>query len=105
MEVKLDFTPHAIQQALNYTRFSPRAWVAALVESDSMAELPRRYPTLFDYAISRGLGVLACRRRQGRRYEVTPVHWPIRNQPDPLVEKEFVERYREYFETAGRHRA
>lgn len=101
VEVKLDFTAHAIQQALNYTRFSHRAWVAALVESDSMAELPRRYPTLFDYAISRGLGVLACRRRQGRRYEVTPVHWPLRNQPDPMLEEEFIERYREYFETAG----
>jgi hypothetical protein len=101
VEVKLDFTAHAIKQALNYTRFSHRAWVAALVESDSMAELPRRYPALFDYAISRGLGVLACRRRQGRRYEVTPVHWPLRNQPDPLLEEEFKERYREYFETAG----
>jgi hypothetical protein len=55
-----------------------------------MAELPRRYPALFDYAISRGLGVLA--RRQGRRYEVTPVHWPLRNQPDPLLEEEFMER-------------
>jgi hypothetical protein len=100
VEVKLEFSAHVVQQALNYARFSHRAWVAVLVESDSLAELPRRYPALFDYAISRGLGVLACRRRQGRRYDVTPVHWPLRNQPDPLQEQEFIERYREEFETA-----
>jgi hypothetical protein len=100
VEVKLDFTAHAVHQALNYARFSHRAWVAVLVESDSRAELPRLYPSLFDYAISHGLGVLACRRRQGRSYEVLPVHWPRRNQPDPLEEQEFIERYREQFETA-----
>jgi hypothetical protein len=100
VEVKLDFTAHAVQQALNYTRFSHRAWVAVVVESDSRAELPRLHPSLFDYAVSNGLGVLACRRRQGRSYEVLPVHWPRRNQPDPLEEQEFVERYREQFEAA-----
>jgi hypothetical protein len=101
VEVKLEFSPHVVQQALSYTRFSHRAWVAVPVEGDSTAYLPRRYPALFDYAISRGLGVLACRRRQGRSYEVTPVHWPLRNQGDPLQEQEFIERYREQFEKAG----
>ena len=100
VEVKLEFSPHVVQQALNYTRFSHRAWVAVLVETDSRNELPQRYPALFDYAISRGLGVLACRRRQGRSYEVLPVHWPLRNQLDPLLEEEFIERYRECFEAA-----
>lgn len=83
VEVKLEFSAHVVQQALNYTRFSHRAWVAVLVETDLRNELPQRYPALFDYAISRGLGVMACRRRQGRSYEVLPVHWPLRNQLDP----------------------
>lgn len=100
VEVKLEFSAHAVQQALNYTRFSHRSWVAVVVESDSRAELPQRYPALFDYAISRGLGVLACRRRQGRAYDVSPVHWPLRNQPDPLEQHEFIERYREELEAA-----
>jgi hypothetical protein len=101
VEVKLEFGAHVVQQALNYTRFSHRAWVAVLVETDLRNELHQRFPALFDYAISRGLGVLACRRRQGRSYEILPVHWPLRNQVDPLLEKEFIERYREQFEQAG----
>jgi hypothetical protein len=100
VEVKLEFSPQVVQQALSYTRFSHRSWVAVLVESDSMDYLPRRYPALFDYAISRGLGVLACRRRQGRSYDVTPIQWPIRNQTDTLQELEFIERYRGQFEQA-----
>jgi hypothetical protein len=100
VEVKLEFSAQAVQQALNYTRFSHRAWVAVLVEKDLRAELPQRFPALFEYAISRGLGVLACRRLQGRSYEVLPVHWPLRNQPDPLQEAEFIERYREQLEQA-----
>jgi hypothetical protein len=100
VEVKLEFSAQVVQQALNYTRFSHRAWVAVLVETDLRTELPQRYPALFDYAISRGLGVLACRRRQGRSYEVLPIHWPLRNQPDPLREEEFISRYREQFEQA-----
>lgn len=100
VEVKLEFSAHAVQQALNYTRFSHRAWLAVVVETASRDELPRRYPALFEYAIARGLGVLACRRLQGRSYEVLPVHWPVRNQPDPLQEEEFIERYRELFEQA-----
>jgi len=100
LEVKLEFSAHAVHQALSYTRFSHRAWVAVLVESGLRAELPQRYPALFEYAISRGLGVLACRRLQGRSCEVFPVHWPLRNQSDPVQEEEFTERYREQFEEA-----
>lgn len=101
VEVKLEFSARAVQQALNYRRFSNRTWVAALVETDSRDEIPRRYPALFDYAISCGLGVLGCRRRQGSSYDVLPVHWPLRSQPDPLQEEEFIKRYRDHFEEAG----
>jgi hypothetical protein len=101
VEVKLEFSAHVVQQALNYKRFSHRTWVAVVVELDSKDDLPRRYPALFDYAISNGLGVLACRRRQGRRYEVLPVNWPLRNQPEPLAEEDFIERYRDQLREAA----
>lgn len=101
VEVKLEFSAHAVQQALNYARFAHRAWVACVVESDSNLELRERNPALFDYAVSRGIGILACRRSQGRGYRVRPIHWPMRSQPALLDEKEFQERYREQFEEAG----
>jgi hypothetical protein len=101
VEVKLEFSPQAVQQALNYARFSHRAWIAVQAETDSNSYLRELDPNLFEYVISRGLGILACRRRQGRSYEVFPVHWPLRNQPGSLEKEEFVERYREQFEAAG----
>jgi len=101
VEVKLEFSAQVVQQPLNYARFSHRAWVAVLVETNSNSELRERNPTLFEYVISHGLGILACRRRQGRSYDVFPVHWPTRNQLDPLEEAEFLERYRDEFEEAG----
>jgi hypothetical protein len=101
VEVKLDFNARVVQQALNYTRFSHRAWIAVPVATDSRSELREREPTLFEYAISRGLGILACRRGRGRSYEVYPIHWPLRNQLDPLEEEEFKERYKDEFEEAG----
>jgi len=101
VEVKLEFSAQVVQQPLNYARFSHRAWVAVLVETNSNYELRERNPTLFEYVISHGLGILACRRRQGRSYDVFPVHWPTRNQLDPLEEAEFLERYRDEFEEAG----
>lgn len=101
VEVKLEFSAHAIQQALNYKRFAHRVWVACLVESDSNLELRDRNPGLFDYAVSSGVGVLACRRSQGRGYKVRPIQWPVRSQPDLLEEQEFKERYRPQFEDAG----
>jgi hypothetical protein len=101
VEVKLEFNPQVVQQALNYTRFSHRAWIAVPVETDSHVELRERDPGLFEYAIARGLGVLACRRRRGKSYDVFPVHWPQRNTLDLLDQEEFVERYRDEFEEAG----
>jgi hypothetical protein len=101
VEVKLEFTAQAVQQALNYARFVHRAWVACLVESDSNLELRERNPALFEYAVSRGVGVLACRRSQGRGYKVRPIHWPSRSHPALWDEKEFLGRYRPQFEDAG----
>jgi hypothetical protein len=100
VEVKLEFGPQVVQQALNYARFSHRAWVAVAVQSSPL-ELRALHPALFEYAISRGLGLLACRRRQGGRYEVDPVHWPLLSQPDRLEQEEFIERYRDELEQAG----
>jgi len=101
VEVKLEFSAQVVHQALNYTRFSHRAWIAVPVETDENSELRERNPALFEYAISHGLGILACRRRQGGRYDVFPIHWPLRHQPLLLEEEEFLERYRNEFEEAG----
>lgn len=101
VEVKLEFSPQVVQQALSYTRFSHRAWAAVPVRTDSHSELREFNPPLFEYAISRGLGLLACRRTRGKGYEVFPVHWPLRQQIDPSEEEGFKERYRSEFEEAG----
>jgi hypothetical protein len=104
VEVKLEFNPPVVQQALNYTRFCHRAWIAVPVETDSNAaalELRERNANLFEYSIAKGLGILACRRRQGRSYEVFPVHWPLRFEPEKLEREECIERYRSFFEQAG----
>ena len=101
VEVKLEFSAQVVQQALSYTRFSHRVWVAVPVDTDSHSELRERNPALFEYANSRGLGVLACRRRKGRSFEIFPIHWPLRNSLDPLEEEEFLERYRDEFEEGG----
>jgi hypothetical protein len=101
VEVKLEFSAHAVHQALSYARFSHRTWIAVPVDTDSHSELRETNLSLFEYAISRGLGILACRRRQGKSYEVFPIHWPLRNQPEPLAEDQFKERYRDVFEEAG----
>jgi len=99
VEVKLEFNAQVVQQAVNYTRFSHRAWVAVSVAAQS--ELREGSPALFEYAISRGLGLLACRRGKGRSYEVIPVHWPLRNQIDPCELEGLKERYRSELEDAG----
>jgi hypothetical protein len=103
VEVKLDFTSRLVQQARNYARFSDRVWIAVPVLADiaDAATALREFdPILFEHVIETGLGVLACRRRPGRSYEVIPVQWPRKLTPD-LVEKElFVERYRHHFEDA-----
>lgn len=104
VEVKLEFVPQVVQQALNYLRFSNRVWIAIPVSSDpgqAAQELRDKNPRLFDYVVSSGLGVLACHRRQGRSYDVFPVHWPKWHDSDPLERELFVERYRSRLEEAG----
>ena len=106
VEVKLAFSPQAIHQALNYTRFSDRVWLAVPVTFDSSQAnkaalaLRAENPTLFDYAVNHGLGILACRRARGRSYDVFPVHWPRRCTPDPVEKEKFIERYRDQLEDA-----
>ena len=104
VEVKLDFTARLVQQARNYARFSDRVWVAVPVlaeASDASAALREFDPLLFEHVIDTGLGILACRRRPGRSYEVLPVHWPRRTRADAVEKEAFLERYRRHFEQAG----
>lgn len=104
VEVKLDFTARLIQQAKNYMRFSDRVWVAVPVlaeASDASAALREYDALLFEHAIDCGLGILACRRRPGRSYEVVPVQWPRKLNPDAVEKEQFLERYRRVFEKAG----
>lgn len=104
VEVKLDFTARLIQQARNYSRFADRVWIAVPVLADlaeASSALRDFDPLLFEHVVDSGLGILACRRRPGRSYEVVPVHWPRRNDPDPVEKELFLERYRKHFEAAG----
>jgi hypothetical protein len=103
VEVKLDFTAKLVQQAHNYCRFSDRVWIAVPVLADvsDSAQALREYdPALFDYVVDIGLGVLACRRRPGKSYEVIPVQWPRRLHPDPVEKEAFIDRYRTDLESA-----
>jgi hypothetical protein len=104
VEVKLDFVPQAVQQALNYLRFSNRVWIAVPVSSDppqAAIELRDKDPQLFEYVISNGIGILACHRRPGRSYNVFPIQWPSWRASDLVERERFAERYRERLEDAG----
>lgn len=104
VEVKLEFTARAIQQAHNYGRFADRVWFAVPVQApvgQAAIELRETDLRLFEYAVREGIGILACHRRRGRTYEVVPIHWPKRGTPDPADREAFVERHRDTFEDAG----
>jgi len=99
VEVKLDFCAKLVQQANNYRRFSHRVWIALPVSTDEPGiEIRESAPSLFEYVIEQGIGILACRRRQGHSYEIWPIQWPRLNQLDSLERIEFMERYRTVFE-------
>lgn len=101
VEVKLSFTAGLVHQAHNYTRFAHRVWIAIPVNAspeEAAVSLREENPSLFDYVIELGIGILACKRRQGRSYEVVPIHWPRRYACDSLEMDGFVERYRDVFE-------
>lgn len=101
VEVKLYFSPRLVLQALNYQRFAHRVWVAVPVSTDMPAnELREVDAQLFDYIIEHGIGILACRKRKGGKYEVSPIHWPSLNRLDHVETAGFIERYREKFEEA-----
>lgn len=103
VEAKLSFNAVAVQQAMNYARFSDRVWVAVPVSaqpSEAASELREADPLLFDYVVENGLGILACKRTQGRGYNVYPIHWPLKKTPDPLSRKDAINRYRGTFEEA-----
>lgn len=103
VEVKLDFTPRLVQQARNYARFADRVWLAVPITADAgdAAAAVREYdPSLFEHVVETGLGILVCRRRPGKSYEIMPIQWPRRIVPDPLEKAMFLERYRRTFESA-----
>jgi len=104
IEVKLEFSAKAVHEACSYTRFSHRVWVACAVNSEppeAALELRSKDPGLFDYAVARGIGILACRHAKGRSYEIFPIHWPVWQDPEAVEKDRFVERYRSHFEQAG----
>jgi hypothetical protein len=103
VEVKLEFSARLVQQARNYTRFSDRVWIAVPVEAeagDAGSALREDDGLLFEHVVAAGLGVLACKRRRGRSYDVFPVHWPRRQNPDVHEKDVFIERYRSLLERA-----
>jgi hypothetical protein len=69
--------------------------------AEAALELRNADPGLFDYTVNRGIGILGCRRTQGRGYEVFPIHWPEWQNPEPIEKERFVGRYRRFFEEAG----
>ena len=104
VEVKLQFHSRLVQQANNYRRFSNRVWIAVPVGSqiqDAAYELRELDSMLFEYVVELGIGILACRRRQGGAYAVAPIHWPRLCHPDPVERDAFVGRYHAVFEDAG----
>jgi len=102
VEVKLSFSPRLVLQAGNYKRFAHRVWVAVPVSSYEPGVELREYDALlFEHVIEEGIGVLACRKKQGGAYEVWPIHWPRLNLLDSLARDAFIERYRSVFEEAN----
>lgn len=104
VEVKLKFNAELVQQASNYRRFSHRVWIAVPIEgsiADSCSYLRGEDRRLFECVLDMGIGILACRMRQGGRYEVAPVHWPQRQNPNRYEKVEFLQRYHDIFVNAS----
>ena len=101
VEVKLDFSPKLVLQASNYKRFAHRVWAAVPVTSDEPGIELREYDALlFEHVLEAGIGILACRKKQGGAYDVWPIHWPRLNPLDSIARDAFVARYRPIFEEA-----
>lgn len=101
VEVKLEFSPRLVLQASNYKRFAHRVWAAVPVTSEEPGiELREHDSLLFEHVLEEGIGILACRKRQGGAFDVWPIHWPRLNRLDSIARDAFVLRYRPIFEEA-----
>ncbi len=101
VEIKLEFTARLVQQAANYRRFSHRVWIAVPTDNEgalAAEELRQQDERLFDHCIQLGLGILSCKRAQGKSYRVSAIHWPSCQSPLPGEVEAFQERYRKQLE-------
>jgi hypothetical protein len=109
VEAKQDFTAEAVFQALSYTRFADRVWVAVLIppkisDDNHIEWLMDTNLELFEYAIDMGLGILACRRTQGGgngRYNIYIQSYPQLQTPKKACRENFEKRYQEQLLLAG----
>lgn len=109
VEAKQDFTAEAVYQALSYSRFAHRVWVAVLIPPKTSGYshiewLMEKNLELFEYAVDMGLGILACRRTQGGgngRYNVSIQSYPRLQTPNKVSRENFESRYREQLVRAG----
>lgn len=103
VEAKLEFSAKLVQQANNYRRFADRVWIAVpvRVSLDKAATWLRlENPLLYDYLVDLGIGIFACRRGMGKRYEVQAIQWPRQCQTSKIERQEFIKRHRECLEEA-----
>lgn len=103
VEAKLEFSAKLVQQANNYRRFADRVWIAVpvRVSLDKAATWLRlENPLLFDYLVDLGIGIFACRRGMGKRYEIQAIQWPRQCQPSKIERQEFIKRHRDCLEEA-----
>jgi hypothetical protein len=103
VEAKLYFNVKLVQQAKNYTRFADRVWIAVNVKvgaAEAAAALREENPLVFDYVVDSGIGILGCKRNQGKSYDVFPIHWPSLNNPNKLEKNEFIKRHLSVFQEA-----
>ena len=101
VEAKLSFTTDAVMQAISYTRFADRVWLAIGCPTDSPLEyLFFENRSLLDFAVEHGLGILCCKMGRGRSYDVIPVSYPRKQRPDEIERERFKERYSTTLEKA-----
>jgi hypothetical protein len=105
VEAKTSFNVQVVHQATHYMRFADRSWIAVKIDGElqkASSELRGENPSLFDYVLKLGIGILACKRRRGNnaRYEVLPIHWPSTSKWDPFERRRFIERYQEQLQSA-----
>ena len=101
VEAKLSFTSDAVMQAISYTRFADRVWLAVGCQTDSpLEDLLFENRSLLDFAVGHGLGILCCKMGRGRSYDIIPVSYPRKQNPDEIERDRFKERYSTTLEAA-----